>query len=384
MRKVNRLLSLCLVASLLVYTGCKEKETPVPTENTARIDALRQELLNLQQQVLGQTNNENSQKIEKALLEGDVKELQAEITKLKAEQARSITYTIYATDLQGVFQAGAEVSIVVNGAVTKKTTDTEGKAVFEGVRSGVVSGFVKTANFTSANFTASVAFGGDFVSTKVPLLPLAGGANTFTVEGKLYADLSDADDNLNEFDTYNNISGTNVIINVPAGPNNNSTETKYDGQARKITFVPNLNDEPFVGGFGNAGNIQRIAYENAVFETTSAADGSFSIKLPALVDAAGNAIGGFSGYTVSFEEFSTPKTLLMPGMSSNQNYSNNPYNLYFNRATTTTDLPENTNGFIKLKTYQESRTYRNPSFTIATGRMGEKSMMMEFYDDYKN
>ncbi|MES2730396.1 MAG: hypothetical protein V4714_01565 [Bacteroidota bacterium] len=378
-----------LMLSMLAYTGCKEKETAVPTVDYARVDALRNELRSLQLQVLSSNVEKINAMEDNVQAKSDTASIKADIARLRKEIQREVTYTVYVTDLQGQFLKDAEISLTVDGAMVKKTTDIEGKAVFTKVRSGVVNGVVKLANYTATNYMASIAFSNSTssVSTKVPLLPMAGTAGTFfTMKGTVYADMSDVDDNLNYIGSYSNtIEGKTIAIYNPAGPNANNPSTKYDVQAKKITAVPQVNAVPFTTGFGNSGDIQQIAYEGAVYTATSGADGSYTLQLPALVDGNGNPLSNVYQYQVNVEEFSAAKTLLVPGKSSNTNYDNNPYSLFANRAADgMTMLPSTTTDFVVLKTYTSNRNFRVATVTNSTMKIGEVNTQHFFYNDLSN
>ncbi|MBC7922910.1 MAG: hypothetical protein H7Z75_17675 [Ferruginibacter sp.] len=388
MRKSMKM-SAVLLMSTLVYTGCTEKETAVPTVDYARADALRSELRSLQQQVLGANATSASVVALNTTLKRDTAAIKAEISRLQVERARKVKYIVYVADLQGAYKKDAEVSMAVDGAVVKKIADADGKAVFDNVRAGVVNVVVKLAGFTTANYVSSIAFGKDIVDTKVPVLPLTATTGPyFTLKGNVYANLSAADDNLNRYTTVDNIESPakKVTINVLAGPNSDETSVKYDAQARKITATVELNGVPGTTGISDvAGEIQRIAYENAVFSTTSAADGSYSLQLPALVDAAGEALDGFDDYVVSLEQFAAPYTFLLSGLSSNTDYDNNPYNLYRNLKEDGSMLPETTVGYVKLFSASENRVFRFESFSIGQStKIGASETKHIFYESAKN
>ena len=72
-----KLLPICLALMALLYTSCSQKEVLNPVVNTARVDALRQELRDLQILVYGEELKNSQLKADNNDLQGQVNELTA-------------------------------------------------------------------------------------------------------------------------------------------------------------------------------------------------------------------------------------------------------------------------------------------------------------------
>src|SRR6185369_111222 len=88
MFKIKPTRSLIHVCLLFAFYACTTKnEVPQPVVDTARVDALRTELMALQQKVLGAQQTTSNDSL-------TLSQLQNEITMLKAYLTRSVSYTV--------------------------------------------------------------------------------------------------------------------------------------------------------------------------------------------------------------------------------------------------------------------------------------------------
>jgi hypothetical protein len=306
----TKLFAMLMASLVLFYTSCSEKETPQPVEDSERIDALRQELRNLQVLVYGEEVENDYLDADNFSMEEELEALQAEVTALKATYDKSVSYSVLVVDYAGNAIAGAKVTVNQNGKITTVDANAAGLAIFKDVRAGAIIGVVKATGFATANYRTTlnnVDNGGG--STTVPLLPKSGTqaeASMFTLTGFLYANLNNANDTLSgsNFDgAIVSFSGTPVV-----GPDGSYPHRSFDKQNRKIkaTIYLDLGVVPFsIYNSSAAGSIRRMAYEDAVYEGTVDANNKYSIKLPST--AATIQQDFYFDYKFSFEEFSADK-----------------------------------------------------------------------------
>jgi hypothetical protein len=101
--------SLRLACLLLALFACTTKnEVPQPVVDTARVDALRAQLIVLQQQVLGAQQKTSSDSL-------SVTQLQAEIAQLQAYLQRTVSYTVTVNSFLFKPLAGATVKLSQGG-----------------------------------------------------------------------------------------------------------------------------------------------------------------------------------------------------------------------------------------------------------------------------
>ncbi|HMJ68188.1 MAG TPA: hypothetical protein VK508_04810 [Cyclobacteriaceae bacterium] len=171
--------------------------------------------------------------------------------------------------------AAALVTISQFGKVVTDTTDASGMVVLNGFFRGAVNVTVRKENFTTASFVTAVKFQDDtengtinFVGNLIPIFETTG-ANTATISGvaRIQSDL------------------TNTTMEpVPAGTTLMAHVDVTDGN-----FIDRfLSAEPLVDDTGADvvvlnGVILEAAYSTGVIGTT-AADGTYSVIIPAAID----------------------------------------------------------------------------------------------------
>jgi hypothetical protein len=280
MRKLNKLVAALMLATITLFSACTEKEVPVPTVDTERLDALRQELRLLQEQVYGA-------QAEQEAAVGNIAEMEAEIARLQEVYNRSVTYGVYVIDFQNNRLANATVKIAQNGEVATATTDENGYAEFEDVRAGVINGKIEVAGYTTANYKSRMIESNSdddmvtYKSSRVALFPTAANSNAtgmFTLKGNVFAYDSDFDE------VYSAVSGSNIRFTLYL------EDIKNDSEAFN--------------------NVYTLIYEDAVYEATTATDGSYSVKLPARSVFNGNSAEDENfAFWVSGEDFKAPYTV---------------------------------------------------------------------------
>jgi hypothetical protein len=366
MRK-TKLIAVFMAALVLVYTSCSEKEVTKPVEDSARVDALRKELFELQRLIFGTDGGEEGLATTNAMLslenkdlEEQIKIIQAEIDRLRDAYNKGIPYQVVVTDFQGVAIAGASVTINENGAIVTRTTDAEGKVNFEKVRAGAIVGVVSATGFATANYGTSLYLAEAGVNTRIALLPKSGilaDASMFTVKGYLYADLNTADDTLTGF-RYGNQNGTMFVGSTPSkrlpkGPNVDFPHRSFDKQNKKLSVTIDMHKYyiPYSDYYNsNPGAIQFIAYENVKWDAVIDANNQYTVKLPVSTYFETEIID-FS-FKFSGEEFIATKTMVDDGASAVWNDTfQYDYGFGF--------LPEmSVFAYPAPKTFTQTRTYR--------------------------
>jgi hypothetical protein len=311
MKKHRLILSLALLTSVTVFTGCKEDEVEKPVENTERVDALLQELRTLRLQVLGDTLDLQSASASSASLE-------AQIADLKNKYNQRVTYTLKAVNTQGELLSGATFTIAQGGSKVSRTSDASGAVVFENMRGGVVTGTVKVKGYTTANFTATLYkennnYDEDVnnaysIASSIPVIPAPGSnkdSEMFTIQGYLLANFNYNDDN-----------------SATVGPNPSIPAATYDTvSVRKIKAIFSHYEIPTTNNNGSDQNLLYLSYDSAVYESTvDAATKMFTLKVPARNAQYNN----FEMY-LRAEEFSNDLEL-----DSYGNKVSRVYRIYFN------------------------------------------------------
>lgn len=293
MRKLNKLVAALMLATITLFSACTEKEVPVPTVDTERLDALRQELRDLQLIVYGEEAELAQGQASQADLEAQIAAMEAEIARLQELYNRSVTYGVYVIDFQNNKLANATVKIAQNGEIVSATTDANGYAEFDDVRAGVVNGKIEINGYTTANYKTQIVESNSdddaitYKSSRVALFPAADNTNAtgmFTLKGNVTTDFSDMDEKYNE----DAVGGKKISFTL---------------------YLDNIKNESdaFV-------NVYSLIYEDAVYEATTAADGSYSVNLPAR--------SVFNGYDVDDRNFA----FSVNGQDFKANYTNSYYN----------------------------------------------------------
>jgi hypothetical protein len=318
------------MASVTVFTGCKEEEVEKPIENSERVDALRAELRQLELDVLGAQRTLDLEKLDEA-------ELIKEVAQLKEDFDKVVKYTVTVVDPQGKLLEGVKVITTQAGALKEGTTNSEGRVTFDNMRGGIIAAVVKHDSYATANYTASL-YSGTYnyrsygATTRVIMFPLAAALNgenmtTFTKQ-KLFYNASVQDDTLG-----GSAWDANVDPAKWAPRQFNWTSVKYDQVAKgdNIPVVAKLliDGVPTGSGSGGVGDIIAIAYENAVYTATWNDDNTFTLNVPAR-----SIYDDWFEYEVSFGDFTKTATFNVNGAGSAAKASNYP------------------------KTYTEERTFR--------------------------
>lgn len=323
MRK-TKLIAVLMASLVLIYTSCSEKEVTQQVEDTARVDALRKELFELQRLIYGTdggaegiaTMNERLE-LDNKSLEDQIEILQEEVNRLFEAYNAGVSYEVIAIDFQGNPIAGATVTINENGTVVTGTTDATGTATFEEVRAGWIVAVVSATGFATANYGTSLySMSSAGVNTRVPLLPKSGTlaeSSMFTISGSLYANLNTANDTLTGF-RYGSVTnimftGSKTANRLAKGPLTDYAHKSFDKQNKKLraTMYMDRSQIPFSSYYnGNQGAIRYLAYEGVQWEAVIDANNNYTLKLP--VDPAFNGIN-FS-FRFSAEEFSATKTMV--------------------------------------------------------------------------
>jgi hypothetical protein len=301
---------ICMVG-LTAFYACKDKETPQPVVDTARLDELRQELRELRADVLGLQAEYSSDSL-------DEKELEAEITQLNSQYSKTVDYSVIVTDLQGNNLSGATVKVTQDGVVKSGTTDVSGFVTFAGLHGGNISATAELAGFATLIYTADItdystttAYSG---SSHVSLIPVDGSVaaaakGMFTINLDLYANYTTVDDTLGGPDYWG--AESDITKALPYGPAGNGDPTSYTKVIDKTIAVSLNNDyfQIYSDWFTNngVGEVINIAYENAVIKVPAAINGTYSIKIPARTSNRGFY------YTLSYEEFVADFTDYVPG-----------------------------------------------------------------------
>lgn len=310
-----------LMASLVLFgTGCSEKETPQPVEDTERIDQLRNELRAVQEMIYGVQVENDLLTIESEDLAELQAELEAEIAKLEAQYNSAVTYTVIALDNVGNPIPDVSVTLNQNGTLVTRTTDSNGAVQIENVRAGTIAGVVKATGYTTVNYYATLAFANAAgVNTRIVMIPKSGATNTYSLQGFLYANTNVANDTASGFHYWGSAfigwKGTDAVTKV-AGPNENYPNRTYEKVNKKITAKLWVDIEyvPFsreTGNGGNSADLIELAYEDASVNAVFDANNQYTLTLP-VASIYKDAYGGDVQYwwELSFEEFVADQTLV--------------------------------------------------------------------------
>ena len=327
--------SLLLVCLLLALHGCTTKnEVPQPVVDTARVDALRTQLIALQQQVLGAQKAAANDSLTLA-------QLQAEIAKLQSDLLKSVSYTVNVSSFLFKPLRGATVEVSQGGKIVSGTTASNGSTTFSGLYAGIITATVDLPGFARLVFRADIRNNYDAASaysttSQVLMLPVAGtgqpGGTTqadscmTTQYWKLYANYTMVDDTLGgpvvqgqQYFAASPVS--NPLLALPAGPDASNPNISYTAVTTQ-TITASFNQYSFldgngtndlslaipvgftgwdvnVNGVGQTGNGQvlSVSYENARWTATAGANGIYTIKLPA------SDISNANGYTNTANSF---------------------------------------------------------------------------------
>jgi hypothetical protein len=301
MRKLNKLVAILMLATITLFSACTEKEVPVPTVDTERLDALRLQLRELQMRVYGEEEDAEEAKANQTNYENEIAWYEAEIERLKNAYARTVTYGITITDFQNNKLAGVTVTLAQEGELASSTTDENGYVGFENIHSGVVNVVVEGEGYTTANYKSSIYDGfsqddaATYAATRLALFPATGNTDgMFTLKGSLYANYSMLNDTL---DNYRG-NGT--------APGEGGDKVDYDAvEGKKLRFVLELSDIKDETD-AISSDIYSLIYENAFYEATTAADGSYTVSLPArsiFEDTNGGVDSKNFAFSVSGEDF---------------------------------------------------------------------------------
>ncbi|MGC1242675.1 MAG: carboxypeptidase-like regulatory domain-containing protein [Chryseosolibacter sp.] len=308
-----------LMAVLVLFcASCSEKETPQPVEDTARIDQLRNELRAVQEMIYGvQLENDllTSESEDLAALQS---ELEAEIASLQEQYNRAVTYTVIALDNLGNPIPAASVTVNQNGTLVTKTTDESGAVQIENVRAGTVAAVVKATGYATVNYYASLAFANAAgVNTRIVMIPKGGAANTYTLQGFLYANTNVANDTASGFHysgtAFVGWKGTDAATKEPGAAGDNRTYEKVNKKITATLYV-DIDYVPFsraTGDGGNSADLIELAYEDASVEAVFDANNQYSLVLPVTSiykDAWGDNVEYW--WDLSFEEFVADQTLV--------------------------------------------------------------------------
>jgi hypothetical protein len=199
MLKLKPTKSLMLVCLLLAGNACTTKnEVPQPVVDTARVDALRTQLIALQQQVLGAQQVTSNDSL-------TLTQLQAEIAQLQGYLSKTVSYTITVNSFLHKPLPGAAVKLSQGGKIVSGTTTSAGNTTFSGLYAGIVTVTVDLNGFARLVFRADIRNdidGATVYSTnsQVLMIPLGGTPKAdscmTTQYWKLYANYNMVDDTL--------------------------------------------------------------------------------------------------------------------------------------------------------------------------------------------
>ena len=329
--------SLLLASLLLACYACTTKnEVPQPVVDTARVDALRTQLVALQLQVLGAQQKTSNDSL-------SVTQLQAEIAQLQAYLQRTVSYTVTVNSFLYKPLAGATVKLSQGGKIVNGTTTSSGSTTFTGLYAGVITGTVDLNGFARLVFRADIRNNIDGASaystnSKVLMIPLGGtpqADSCMTVQYfKLYANYTMVDDTLggptiqgNGF--FSNTPASNPLKALPAGPDISNPNILYTPVITQ-TITGTLNQYSFLDGNGSTsyaipigftgwdvvvnntgqngnGQVVSVTYENTKWIATAGANGIYTIKLPSSdisnVSAASINTASSFGFVLDFGEF---------------------------------------------------------------------------------
>lgn len=276
-----------------------------------KLEAIR----NLQEQL-------RNAEVEVAEVQSEIDQLIKEINAFIPPGAVPLTYTVSVVSAaRGDNQAGvsgAEVTIDVAGERVTVTTDSDGQARFDGLRSGVLLVDVTVPGYTDVSFVADLVVSDtddyrneDYnVSSMIALYPLTEDNGAIRMDGRLFYD-SDRTDDLTAADPgYNIVPYFSPVtaavqpyrpapfITTTNGANPVESQDILDARVQSwetldqsvsvFAFIqPNTQDFGFVP-VGIPGNIVLAIYDELfVSATSSATNGTFQLLLPLGVNGHG-------------------------------------------------------------------------------------------------
>lgn len=335
MSKLKPTKLLMLACLLLAGYACTTKnEIPQPVVDTARVDALRTQLIALQQQVLGAEQAAANDSL-------TITQLQAEIARLQADLQKSVSYTVTVNSFLFKPLAGATVKLSQGGKVVSATTASNGSATFSGLYAGIITATVDLNGFARLVFRADIRndFDGTAVystNSLVLMIPLGGTAQAdscmTTQYWKLYANYNMVDDTLGGpvvqgGGYFNSAPASNPLLALPAGPDPNNPNISYTAVTTQPITV-SLNQYSFLDGNSNSyvsyaipigftgwdfmstgqtgnGQVISVTYENTLW-TATAVNGVYTVKLPASDISNNNTYlnsANVFGFVIDFGEF---------------------------------------------------------------------------------
>lgn len=241
----------------------------------------------------------------------------------------NVVYGNTATFSQGTRELsnvdGAVVTVAQNGRVVSVTTNASGLAAFPNLRVGRVTGSIIKTGFTPAKFVANITPSTPFTnapgqttggvdpsgqfrsaSSLVPIFELPTEA-LGTARPEAFAQIR----GVAEVDTDLTNAGRE---RVPAGVRVTAIIDANDRGFRSIFQPVGGVAIPSVGGPGD-GFVEDISYENAVFTTTTNANGEYSFFVPGMASASGLA------YQLRFGDFAAGQTLYVTTTEENGAYT---------------------------------------------------------------
>jgi len=222
--------------------------------------------------------------------------------------------------------SGAIVSIDIAGVRTTSTTDTDGQAIFNDMRQGVVMVHVEAPGYTDVSFVVDlIGTSLSNVTSAIALYPTTAANGAVTIDGVLHFDTDRTDDLLPADPGYGIVGYNTFAVDEPSfdpavrleqvaglpDPGNTVQDPldarvqswrPLDQAANVFGFVqPNTNDYGYIAA-GTPGNIIIAIYEE-MFVTTASdpTDGSFQLVLPARSNVTG--VAGANNFRIQFEEF---------------------------------------------------------------------------------
>ena len=308
------------------YTEVIQEITEIPYDT---IEEKKQALRELQSQL-------NEEVVKSVDLQAQINSLINEINNLippPPPGALTISYSIglvsAARENEQIGISGATLSMDIDGVRTTATTDSDGQALFENLRSGVVLVHVEVPGYTDVSFVADLMGSSDNVASTIALYPTTSANGAVVIDGLLWFDPDRTDDILLPTDPgygivdYNTTFGASQdyrpapVINSTDGIFVSETQASLDARIKSweainqsvnlFGFVqPNPVDYQFIPA-ANPGNIILAIYEEMfVSASSNAADGTFQLVLP----ARSNVSGGGNNFRIHFAEFEGTETYI--------------------------------------------------------------------------
>jgi len=339
MKKITKNILLVFIALVFsqCYTEVIEEVTEIPYD---AIERKLEELRDLQAQV-------NETGVESVDLQAKINALVTEINNFIPPTPPNIDPIAYSIGIVSAVRetgvigvSGAIVSIDIGGTRTTSTTDTDGQAIFNDMRQGVVMVHVEAPGYTDVSFVVDlIGTSLSNVTSTIALYPTTAANGAVTIDGVLQYDPIRTDDLLPADPGYG-IVGYNTFLGDepsyepaaylaqevglpdPGTPSQRPLDAqvqswqRIDQAVNVFGFVqPNAADYGYVAS-GTPGNILIAIYEE-MFVTTASdpTDGSFQLVLPARSDVA----GGANNFRIQFEEFSGSETY-----NRNEDWTNFP------------------------------------------------------------